>query len=262
MSPTVKSAEIIPDLGSDLVLSRVMLGVVGTPREVAAASSDAPLNDAITRCLEALGQRPSGRFTQDAETVVKAYEAASRERTIQAAGRLLGLEGKRIKFRDARVRAEIAASANGELIEHSGDRRGLLLHPVMLEALGVLTDVQCYELGWLRATHGKYKTTAGDTSVTDRDAEVSAHFFGMGADFYAVGPSLDRLTTYDAGQSALDDVLRPLVRTIWDGVATLPRQWWVVMPPSLNPETPGTRAAVEYFSNDRHRNHLHIGLNN
>jgi len=259
---TVKSVDIIPELGSDLVLSRVMLGVVGTPREIAAAAADATLADPAARCVGALGQRPFGSFTRDAQAVVEAYEAVSRGRTAQAARRLLELEGKRIRFRDSRVRAEIAASANGELIQHPGDRRGLLLHPVMLEALNALADVRCYELGWLRATHGKYKTTAGDTSVTDRDAEVSAHFFGMGADFYAVGPSLDRLVTHEAGQSALDDVLRPLVRAIWDGVATLPGHWWVVMPPSLNAETPGTRAGVEYFSNDRHRDHLHIGLNN
>ena len=93
------------------------------------------------------------------------------------------------------------------------------------------------------------------------DAELSAHFYGMGADFYAAGPALERLVRHDAGQAALDDALRPLVQAMWNGVVPLPVGWWVVMPPSLHPETPGTRAGVQFFSNDRHRNHLHIGLN-
>ena len=247
---------------ADIILSRVMQGVVGTARETLQARDDPAVVKAVSEYLAAAKRPASGDRAKDIVTALESYEAGTRERTMDAARRVLDLEGKRIRFRDSRVRDEIVASTRGERIPHPGDARGIPLHPALLEALVTLAGIQCYELGWLRATHGKYKTTAGDTSKIDMDAEISAHFYGMGADFYAVGSSLDRLVTHDAGQAALDDVLRPLVQTIWNDVAHLPNGWWVVMPPSLNPETPGVRRGVEFFSNDRHRNHLHIGLNN
>lgn len=246
----------------DIILSRVMQGVVGTPREARQVRDDPAVVKAVAGYLEKANRAPSGDPAKDMLAVVETYEIQVRERVNVAACRLLDLEGKRIRFRDERVRDEILSSTRGERIPHLGDARGLPLHPVLLEALATLADIQCFELGWLRATHGKYKTTAGDTSKIDADAEISAHFYGMGADFYAVGSSLDRLVTHDAGQAALDDALRPFVQAIWNDVAHLPNGWWVVMPPSLNPETPGVRRGVEFFSNDRHRNHLHIGLNN
>lgn len=246
---------------ADIVLARVMQAVVGTPRETLQARNDPRVADAVRQYLAAAQRAASGDSAKDVVAALDAYEVETRERTARAARCLLDHEGKRIRFKDSRVRDEVVISTRGERISHLGDPRGICLHPALLEALVVLAGIQCYELGWLRATHGKYKTTAGDTSKIDMDAEISPHFFGMGADFYAVGTSLDRLVTHEAGQAALDDVLRPLVRAIWDDIAHLPAGWWVVMPASLNPDTPGSRRGVEFFSNDRHRNHLHIGLN-
>lgn len=233
-----------------------------------------------------LQERVTGKFAADTQKAVIAFQASvgmactgeldqygwevlcrhtdpGADWIAAAAGhavRILELEGKRLVFRDGRVKEEVVLASRRKPVPHPCESSGCYLHPELLRMIHECAAVNAVEVGWLRATHGKYKKTAGDTSVCKSEAPVSAHFIGMGVDFYKCGPDLAALKDYEADAEGYYSAIEPLIAALYSGKISCPPHWWVFMPPELNKRYSGLLRQVQFNANQIHINHLHIGL--
>lgn len=179
----------------------------------------------------------------------------------QLARRLLDLEGTRLVFRDDGVKGELERAATRRTIPHPCDQVGVYLHPFLLQTLLEVSERSCFELSVLRSAHGKYQML-DDLSVCDvPDATTSAHYLGHGADFYRLGPSLDRLVARGDGDEAWWAVQEPVIRPYWEAEVAMPPGYWIVFSEGLKSTYRGIHHGIRFFSNPRHVDHLHVGLN-
>lgn len=183
-------------------------------------------------------------------------------RAVRAATALLALDGKRLVFGDAHVRGEVERAAEGAPVGHNCDPGGVFLHPHMLETALALADLAAFSVDVLRTAHGKFQKI-DDVTVCEPPpgAIVSSHFIGQGIDFYRIGDDVSRLVSRDEGEAAWCEAAERVVRPFWDAALKMPPRYWVVFPEGLADRYDGIRHQIKFFSNDRHWNHTHIGLN-
>lgn len=179
----------------------------------------------------------------------------------QLARRLLDLEGQRLVFRDAGIRGELERAATRRTVPHPCDDVGVYLHPHLLQTVLDVAERACFELSVLRSTHGKYQMLDDLTVCEVPDAITSCHYLGHGADFYRLGPSLDELVARSDGEEAWAAVQEPVIRPYWEAEATMPPGYWIVFSEDLKPKFRGIRHGLRFFSNPRHVDHVHVGLN-